>query len=260
MHISFPIGFLLKGWNWLRNKLFLQIYVQSHSFWASMRALGSQWQNTGYFEYSIYLPQMTDPEELRSTRLALRSSGKPIATLGLVVEAVSTRYRFQQSVSVHDIDTTPVIVTLSGIPHQDVDRFDPAHGVLCFNWNQCSIKVNKLICGDGTEVKCFSLATSTLTHTWFLNSSWVRFNETFYNTDAIEFAMREIGEYWKFGFMNNALPYPIGQGSKGPAFYLVLPVRWLMANRFCVWLQFWLSIWSKRGGFDREGRFTRRTP
>lgn len=252
MPISVPVGPIVKAvlWaqSWVTKKLFLKTYRFSHAVWTGQHRLGAHWQRCGaYLEYSLFLANAADREP-RVSQIAFRAVDEPVKFLSLVLEAESSKARYQERISGINIDSKPITWRISNVPHQEFLGFS-AQGDPQFSLDTLKIHVCELKLLNGRDVAPFSALTSCLTHSWFLNSTWkYRWNQS-WNLDAVFEAKRCLRMYWKFRFGQPAVRCYGPATTEGKSVWQLLaiglsPIAWLMSRDCLISLQFWGAIWS----------------
>lgn len=251
MTIPTPWGGIFKAlvWSWNRvtKALFYNTYFEAHQRWAKRNRLGARWQKLGqHVEYSLYLPNPTDAEP-RVPKVAFRSVNTAVAKFECVFEAEGAGVRYQDALSVYDLDRSPIVFNLKSIPSQDFlsHHHDIRFSLEHYQFRRCSIFV------DGSQLEEFDSLTSYLTHNWLMNDTWSRRWGTFWNCNSITYAKREIEIYWKWVF-----------GAHGGSFYTPLLWRkalaWIMSRPWILTMQFWAAIWSRQFILDENDRLRRR--
>lgn len=145
MPLSPPIGPLIAAARWagglVTRKLFLSTYHRSHELWAQRHRLGAHCKSYyGHLEHSLYLAQLTDPEP-RTSMIAIRATGEDIARPSLIFEAESDVVRFQEQVTMVNVNQKAIVWTMTSIPSlcinelgrgvagiMGLDRFGPHRG------------------------------------------------------------------------------------------------------------------------------------
>lgn len=261
MDIPVPFNFVAKaaGWIWQRvtKALLYKTYAASHKKWAIRHRLGARWEPLGkHLEYSVRLAMLADPEP-RISRLALRSTGESLANVDLYFEAIGAGIRYQEKVSVCDVDQRPIVWNLTNIPVQAFvggEEYGIAFSAEEIQLRQCVIQQS-----TGTVLPAQDSVQSYMTQSWLLNDEWrFRWGKR-WNCNAIKFAKSEIALYWRFRF---GLPeYRV----YSPSAHLKRKVSirpalqaygQLMAMPFFVTAQFWLAIWSGLWVMDVDDRLS----
>ena len=254
MPLSPPIGPLVAAARWVGSlvtkKLFLSAYRRSHELWAKRHRLGARWESCGeHLEYSLYLAQFTDPEP-RTSKIAIRTTGEDVTHLSLIFEAESDVARYQEQVTMVNVNKKAIVWTMSNIPHQRFVEFHDRAGPR-FSWDACKMRDVRINLASGRDVVPFDTMTSHLTHTWFLNSEWKFKWSLFWNLDALRWAKQRLAQYWRFGFgMPAVRTYgPSASSAKTITLGRMLavvtrPVAWLMSTECATTIQLWLALWS----------------
>lgn len=246
MTLPLPVGLMIRAIGWIKElllkHLFLSTYVRSHGLWVKRHRLGTHWTECGdYFEYSLYLAQLTDPEP-RESKIAIRAISEEIASLSLVLEARSASARFQERIELLNVNRKPLVCKLPNIPYQDVPEFHEQAGPL-FSWDDYDISVTSLQLVNGNKMRPFKSMRASLSHTWFLNSRWERRWKCFWNLDAVKEAQLRIYQRWafqvKYAYFGRELNL-----AQGLAVAAMRPFAWVMAQDWAIAAQFWIAIWS----------------
>lgn len=147
-------------------------------------------------EYSLRFAQLTDKEP-RCSRIAFRSKEERLQQVELVFEAIGSGLRYQETLCIHDVNNSPIILTLSNIPTLDVLILDDgfAFTVEQYQLKYCTIKLM-----TGESISIDNSPKYSLMQNWCLNDTWKRRWGIIWNCNAIECARRRIAEYWKWGF------------------------------------------------------------
>jgi len=261
-HLDLPLPFNLivkaASWIWQRvtRLLLYKTYVGSHRKWSSRHQLGSRWEPLGdYLEYSLRLAQPTDHKPYVS-KLALRSTGQRLSNVDFYFEARGAGVRYQDKVSVCDVDRTPMIWNLINVPALDFAgglREEIAFSVEEIELRQCVIRLS-----SGEAIPPCSTMRSYLTHSWLLSDEWMYQWGQWWNCNAIKFAKGEIAIYWRlcYGLPRNRVysPYAIGSRRKPVIQKLFRGIGWIMALPPLVTTQFWFAIWSGLFVMDSDDR------
>ncbi len=105
-------------------------------------------------EYSLRFAHLTDKEP-RCSRIAFRSKEERLQQVELVFEAIGSGLRYQETLCIHDVNNSPIILTLSNIPTLDVlileDGF--AFTVEQYQLKYCTIK---LMTGESISIDKFA--------------------------------------------------------------------------------------------------------
>lgn len=123
MSLPVPFGAIVtvvkKCWSTLTQIMLIKTYQLSHERWAVRHRLGASWHSLGnYLEYSLRFAQLTDKEP-RCSRIAFRSKEERLQQVELVFEAIGSGLRYQETLCIHDVNNSPIILTLSNIPTLD---------------------------------------------------------------------------------------------------------------------------------------------
>lgn len=250
MPVSLPLGIIFKpvGWlfNWLMKRLLLPTYRRSHALWARRHRLGAYWGSLGeHVEYSVDLARPTDSDP-KASRIAFRSRGAKVDQLKLVFEASGGTIRYQEQISVHDLDERPVVWTLVNIPCQEL--IEASEQRIRFSIETFQIRRCEMQLENGELIQLFDSVTSTLSHNWLLSDEAVyRWNQ-WWNTNSIKWAKFSIQEYWRFGFgrpevvicsptSNQSYREPLWRSG-------ARAIGWVMSRDWVVTVQFWAALWS----------------
>jgi hypothetical protein len=264
MTIPTPWGVVFKavawGWQRLTKAMFYKTYSDAHQRWTKRHRLGARWQKLGqHVEYSLYLAKPTDTEP-RVSKVSFRAVEIGVTKFECVFEAVGAGVRYQDAITVHDLDRSPIVFNLVSIPSQKFLSHlenDIRFSVESYQFRKCVVELV-----GGQSVTEFDSLTSHLTHTWLLQDTWSRRWGVCWNSNSIAYAKREIEMYWRWGF-----------GIRGGSVYTPLPSRrsskktfwsfwrrtvvWLMSSPWIVTLQFWAAIWSGLFILDENDRLRR---
>jgi len=241
-------------------KILLPLYCRSHVIWVNQNRLGAHWWPLGaHLEYSIYIGKLTDPEP-RHTHIAVRArEGVKVVRASFVFEAASGLQRYQEPIVLHDLDCTPIKWTTKNVPHDELVHVSD-RGTF-FKWDTYRFTNVELTMLDGALIEERDSLTSRLTHTWLLNSEWIRVDDVFLNLDAIKRCREDIAIYWRFGFYRPTHYYPGPRKSGLSTFdlctFLLRPLRAVLSSDLAVKLQFWLAaltFWR----FSEEGKLVPR--
>ena len=247
MSLPVPFGAIVtvvkKCWSTLTQIMLIKTYQLSHERWAVRHRLGASWHSLGnYLEYSLRFAQLTDKEP-RCSRIAFRSKEERLQQVELVFEAIGSGLRYQETLCIHDVNNSPIILTLSNIPTLDVLILDDgfAFTVEQYQLKYCTIKLM-----TGESISIDNSPKYSLMQNWCLNDTWKRRWGTIWNCNAIECARRRIAEYWKWGFCLPLVGRPplYSPSRKGIHLFEAKPLRWFMTRPWCLNIQFWTAIWS----------------
>jgi hypothetical protein len=235
-----------KAVSWLYGRaaqlIALPVYRRSHGRWVRRNRLGTDWRQLGsYLEYSLHIGQLTDPLP-RQSRIAVRAlPGVTVERASFVFEATGHAQRYQEPVTLYNLDETPVTWTMSQVPHDEPIVF-PSGGISFRIDNSRFINIEVTVPGRGV-IRERDTQRSYYTHTWFLNSEWKRFDDVVFNLDAIKCCKQNIAIYWRFGFFS-----PMVYSSRAPRFssyqlmfFATRPLANLMATKWAVSAQFWIA-------------------
>jgi hypothetical protein len=255
MPLSPPIGALISAVRWFSSaatkKLFLQTFHRSHEIWIKHHRLGTYWNKCGdHIEYSLYLAYFTDPEP-RASKIAIRAITENIVSLSMTFEAESDTDRFQEQITMHDVNRKAIVWTLANIPYQNFIGIDHS-GCPRFMWDKYRLRNVKIQLQCGQDITLFDSVISHLTHTWAMNSRWEFKWGRFWNLDALQWAKHQLMQYWRFRFGMPAIRvyYPSHSSPRNVSWWQVVravttrPIAWLMATEFACSIQFWLLLWS----------------
>lgn len=260
MDIPIPFNFVSKvaSWVWERvtRGLLYETYARSHERWSSNHRLGSHWDALGdHLEYSVNLAQPTYPES-RVGKLALRATGEAVAGVELFFEARGLGIKYQQRISLCNVDDTPMICNLTNIPMM---QYVASPGdcisftVEDFRFLQCEVKLS-----SGEKVRAFDSVRSYLTHSWLLSDDWSYRWGYWWNCNSIKFAKHELSTYWRWGFglprVRVYTPRTTSPYRKSLMQALLQGFGWLMGSAPLVTVQFWFAIWSGLFVMDKDDR------
>jgi hypothetical protein len=250
LHI--PVSAFSRVGQWLFDRLtkslMLPTYAWSHERWETHHRLGSRWKALGHHaEYSVRLAILADPNP-RVSRIAIRARNQGLRKLDLVFESTGGGIRYQDRISIDNVDRRPVVCNLLQAPCCDVIRTsgdDFYFSVESYRIINCRAEL-----ADGQTIDVPDCPEAHLTQTWLLQSTWKRRWGKTWNCDATGWAKRGISEYWRFGFAHpRVVVYPAsarpGRRSRRPIWRTMA----MLAGKAmgCSWLvtcQFWLAIWS----------------
>ena len=263
-HLDLPIPFNLvvkaASWVWQRvtRVLLYKTYVRSHRKWNSRHQLGSRWEPSGdYLEYSLRLAQPTDHKP-HVSKLALRSTGQRLSNVDLYFEARGAGVRYQDKISICDVDRTPMVWNLINVPVLDFVgglREEIAFSVEEVELRQCVVRLS-----SGEVLPPCNTMRSYLSQSWILSDEWMYQWGHWWNCNAIKFAKGEIAMYWSlcFGLPRNRVysPYATGSRRKPVIQTLLRGIGRIMALPPLVTAQFWLAIWSGLFVIDRDDRLS----
>lgn len=262
MDLPLPLNLIVKAASWVWQRvtrvLLYKTYVRSHRKWSSRHQLGSRWVPLGdYLEYSLKLAQPTDRKP-HVSKLALRSTGQRLANVDLYFEARGAGIRYQDKISICDVDRTPMIWNLINVPVLEFLgdlRDEIAFSVEEVELRQCVVRLSS---GE-TLPPCDSMRVY-LTQNWLLNDEWRYQWGHWWNCNAIKFARGEIAIYWRFcfGLPRNRVYSPYAKGSRRQSIgqSLLRGIGQIMALSPVVKTQFWLAIWSGLFVMDRNDRLS----
>lgn len=263
-HLDLPLPFNLivkaASWIWQRvtRVLLYKTYVGSHRKWNSRHQLGSRWEPLGdYLEYSLRLAQPTDYKP-QVSKLALRSTGQRLSNVDLYFEARGAGVRYQDKISVCDVDRTPMVWNLINVPvlyFVGGRRKEIAFSVEEVELRQCVVRLT-----SGEAMPPCNTMRSYLTQSWLLSDEWVYQWGHWWNCNAIKFAKGEIAIYWRlcFGLPRSRVysPYATGPRRKPVLQLLLRSIGRIMALPPLVTAQFWLAIWSGVFVMDHDDRLS----
>lgn len=258
--MDIPFGFVGKilSWVWQRvTKLLMHaVYIESHRRWNSHHRLGSFWTPLGkHLEYSLRIAQPTDPEP-KISKVALRSVEHSLASVDVYFEAYGAGIRYQEKLSLCDVDRRPIICSLLNIPVQDFLSF-PGGG-LSFSieevqFRQCVVKLP-----NGEILQPIDSMRAYLSHSWLLSDDWSYMWGRWWNCNAIKFAKSELSIYWRFCFglprVRTYSPIPMASYRKPFVQSVLQAIGQVLALQPFVTAQFWLAIWSGLFVMDKDDR------
>lgn len=263
-HLDLPLPFNLivkaATWVWQRvtKVLLYKTYIGSHRKWNSCHQLGSWWEPLGnYLEYSLRLAQPTDNKP-HVSKLALRSTGQRLSNVDLYFEARGAGIRYQDKISVCDVDRTPMVWNLINVPVLDFVgglREEIAFSVEEVELRQCVVRLS-----SGETLPPCNTMRSSLSQSWILSDEWRYQWGHWWNCNAIKFAKQEISIYWRFcfGLPRNRVysPYATGPRRKPIIQTLLQGIGRIMALPPFATAQFWLAIWSGLFVIDHDDRLS----
>jgi hypothetical protein len=247
MALTPPAGLIVTvvKWLWakLTQKLLINTYMHSHEQWASRNRLGARWDSIGdNLKFSIRFGLPTDNRE-SMTRIAFKTTDTLLSRIEMTIEAEGAGIRYQEHVSLVNVNTSPLVLNLANIPVLDV--FFPKESIE-FSVNSYQISNCQIWYEDGTREHIKNCQRYYLMHNWCLNDTWIRRWGMTWNCNAIHEAKRRIGDYWKWGFKAPVMGiYPPFTASNSRLYTgQAESLRWLMTRQWCLALQFWLAVWS----------------
>lgn len=258
MDLPLPFNLIVKAASWVWQRvtkvLLYKTYVGSHRKWNSRHQLGSWWEPLGnHLEYSLRLAQPTDHKP-QVSKLALRSTGQKLSNVSLYFEARGAGVRYQDKISVCDVDQTPMVWNLINVP---VLNFvgGPREGI-AFSVEEVELRQCVVRLSSGEALPPCNTMCSYLSQSWILSDEWVYQWGYWWNCNTIKFAKEEIAIYWCFcfGLLRNRVhsPYVIGPRRRAFMQVLIRGIGWVMALPPLVTAQFWLAIWSGLFVIDRD--------
>lgn len=120
MTIPTPWGVIIKvvAWCWrhVTRALFYKTYSEAHHRWTKRNGFGARWEKLGtHVEYSLYLTKPTDAEP-RVSKVAFRAADAAVVRFDCVFEAEGAGLRYQEAITVHGLDRSPVVFPLTHVP------------------------------------------------------------------------------------------------------------------------------------------------
>lgn len=266
LDLPLPLNLIMKAASWVWQRitkvLLYKIYVESHKKWNSHHRLGALWKPLGnHLEYSLRLAQPTDRKP-HISKLALRSTDKKLSNVDLYFEAQGTGVRYQEKISICDVDRNPIVLSLINIPA--LNYVEGAQGEVAFSVEEVEFRqcIVRLPSGEVLP-PCDTMRLYVSQH-WTLNDEWMYQWGHWWNCNAIKFAKDEIAIYWRFCFgrpKNRVYsPYATGQRHAPIIPTLLRNIGQIMALRPLVTAQFWLAIWSGLFVIDHNDRLSLRWP
>lgn len=264
MDIPTPFNVIVKAVKWIWQRvtkvLLYKTYFASHQKWAARHRLGAQWHHLGaHLEYSVRLAQPTDSEP-QISRLALRSTGGSLAKVDLYFEALGAGIRYQEKISVCDVDHRPIVCSLKSIPVQEfVGGQDSgiAFSVEHVQLRQCVVQRS-----SGEVLPARDSVIFTMSHSWIMHDEWAHGWGRWWNCNAIKFAKGELALYWRFAFglpqYRVYSPYAAYSRHKFSLRPILQGFGWIMAQPLLASVQFWLAIWSGLYVMDKDDRLCSR--
>ena len=262
MAVSIPWGLagIVVGWAWRRIEkvLFYKTYLVSHRRWSNQYGLGAYWELLGEdLEYTLRIAQSTDPLP-QVSKIAFRARKHVVKCFKGVFEAKGMDVRYQESITIFDVDATPIIYSLVNLPMCepiDVNQHAIRFSLDTVRFRLCSVEFE-----DGRLERISDPLTQTLTQTWAQNSQWKENWGSYWNLDAIHFAKQELGIFWRwFGTYSYIGRYSPGGQLSGSAPWwrpMAKIVGWVMSLPWLVTVQFWLVIWSGLFVLDKDDRLS----
>lgn len=260
LDLPLPLNLIVKAASWVWQRvtrvLLYKTYVGSHRKWSSRHQLGSRWEPLGdYLEYSLRLAQPTDHEP-HVSKLALRSTGQRLSNVDLYFEARGAGVRYQDRISVCDVDRIPMIWNLINVPV--LEFVGGPQGEISFSVEEVELRQCVVKLSSGEVLPPCNTMRSYLSQSWLVSDEWVYQWGHWWNCNAIKFAKGEIAIYWRlcFGFPKNRVysPYATGPRRKPVIQPFLRGIGWIMALPPLVTVQFWFAIWSGLFVMDRDDR------
>ena len=264
MTIPTPWGVIIKAlaWSWrqVTRALLFKTYSEAHQRWTKRNGFGARWETLGkHIEYSLYLTKPTDAEP-RVSKIAFRAVDAAVVRFDCIFEAAGAGLRYQDAITAHDLDRSPVVFPLTRVPSQNFLshlKGDIRFTLESYQFRKCSVSL------EGGQVPEFDSLTWHLGHNWLISDTWNRRWGTFWNCNSITYAKREIEIYWKWGFATGGrsvyTPLPRRGHSKRLFWnFWRIAVVWLMSRPWMLTVQFWAAIWSRQFVLDESDRLRRR--
>lgn len=262
LDLPLPFNLIVKAASWVWQRvtrvLLHKTYVGSHRKWNSRHRLGSRWQPLGdYLEYSLRLAQPTDYKP-HVSKLALRSTGQRLSNVDFYFEARGAGIRYQDKISVCDVDRTPMIWNLTNVPV--LEFLGDAREEIAFSVEEVELRQCVVRLSSGEALPPCNTMRSYLSQNWLLNDKWMYRWGHWWNCNSIKFAKGEIANYWRlcFGLPRNRVysPYATGRRRKPVLQTLLRGIGQFMALSPLVTAQFWLAIWSGLFVIDSDDRLS----
>lgn len=261
-HLDLPLPFNLvmkaASWVWQRitKMLLYKTYSGSHQKWNSHYQLGARWEPLGsYLEYSFRLAQPTDHKP-QISKFALRSTGQRLSNVDLYFDACGAGVRYQEKISVCDVDRTPMVWNLINVPVLNLVG-DPRKAVR-FSVEEVQLRQCVIRLSDGETLPPCSTTRISPSQSWLLSDEWVYRWGHWWNCNAIKFTKGEIALYWRFCFgfprIRAYSPYVTDTRRRLTIQALLRCIGLVMAFPPLVTVQFWLAIWSRLFVIDRDDR------
>lgn len=262
LDLPLPLNMIVKAASWVWQRitkvLLYNTYAGSHRKWNSRHQLGSRWKPLGeYLEYSLRLAQPTDHKP-HASKLALRSTGQRLLNVDLYFEARGAGIRYQDKISVCNVDRTPMIWNLINVPTLDFvggPREEIAFSIEEVELRQCVVRLS-----SGEVLPPCNTMRSYLSQNWILNDEWAYQWGHWWNCNSIKFAKGEIAIYWRlcFGLPRGRVysPYSTSQRRTPVIQILLRGIGRIMALSPLVTAQFWLAIWLGLYVMDRDDRLS----
>ena len=264
MDLPVPFNLVMKAASWIWQRvtrvLLYKTYVESHKKWNSRHRLGARWKQLGdHLEYSVRIAQPTDHKP-HVSQLALRSTGQRLSKVDLYFEARGAGVRYQDKVSVCDVDQTPMVWNLMNVP---VLKFLETSGEgIAFSVEEIQLRHCVVRLANGDVLPPHESLRASLTQSWLISDEWARQWGHWWNCNAIKFAKGELSLYWRFcfGLPRNRVYSPHASGPFCKPFVqsLIRSVGRLMALPPLVTAQFWMAIWSGLCVIDEDDKLSLR--
>ncbi|MCF5747817.1 hypothetical protein [Pseudomonas tremae] len=179
-----------------------------------------------------------------------------MANVDFYFEASGAGIRYQERISVCDVNQTPIIWTLTNVPVLKFIGGEPdgiAFSVEKVQLRQCIVRVS-----NGEVLPPCNSMRSDLTQSWLMSDNWAYQWGHWWNCNAIKFAKGELAMYWRwwFGHPRDTVYTPLTRRRRNKPILtsLLRSLGGLMALPPIVTVQFWLAIWSGLCVLDRNDR------
>ncbi|MGJ8525741.1 hypothetical protein LMG33818_001488 [Halomonadaceae bacterium LMG 33818] len=235
-------------------KFMLPTYKKSHEVWEGRRSLGRYWYNLGeHIEYSIRHVSIADPENMEP-RIALRSKNRKVRALDFVVESFGSGIRYQDRISVNNIDNSPIVQKLINMPRDGL--IESSKNGIYFSLDSFKIKHCSLTFDDHV-VNIEDSLKKTIMHNW-VNDEFIQRIDQLWNTNEIRWVKQDIVSYWKWWFGRPRVftisSAPVNKSKTSfVKDFITDSIRWFMCLKWLVSLQFWLGIWFGKIVWDEDG-------
>nr|WP_157720831.1 hypothetical protein [Pseudomonas sp. Z003-0.4C(8344-21)] len=210
------------------------------------------------------IAQSTDPEQQQS-KVAFRSTRRRIERFQAVFEAEGMGRKYQENVTIHGVDATPIVCALSSLP-----VCEPVGIVgLAMKYSLETVRFYSCVAtleGDRVE-QISSPLRQSLTQTWAENSHWKERWGIWWSLDSIMLAQQELQIFWRWlgTYSHFGLYSPSAPSSRPKVISRFIGWWWrpiakavgsLMGMRWLVVLQFWSAVWSGLFVIDSDDRLS----
>lgn len=185
--VSLPAGTLGLLIDPVTKFLFQESYRVSHQEYIKRFQAGKRFEALGsFFEFDIYLEcNHISNSTVPMSFLILRNvSERPFPKVELLVEADAGYVKYQDFTTLVDVGKTPLVVNLPRIPLKEIELMSNNRIITTYDKVRVAIQINDEALSD-YEARSESRPIRP-TYTEFLNSSWDKKWDHFWNLDYIE--------------------------------------------------------------------------